>query len=224
MSTAVQCNEPELTAASTPPPAHSKSFCIEAILARSGEDVSARGSDDGSPRSLSPAISPGCETTMGMPTTSAAQTRCSPLALPGAASSLVPRPGVLGAPLLPATIYGFPGHLLQGSGTSAFHPLEQAKSLAANSGSAGAQNAAAAAAAQNAAAAAAAAAGQQQFHPMQLEWFARTGIFYPRLPDLTGQLLPTIILHSMQLVNKPLPITITIQFFCQKTTTNSLVF
>lgn len=28
--------------------------------------------------------------------------------------------------------------------------------------------------------------GHQQFHQMQLEWLARTGMFYPRLPDLTG--------------------------------------
>lgn len=29
----------------------------------------------------------------------------------------------------------------------------------------------------------------QQLHQMQLEWLARTGIFYPRLPDLTGKFL-----------------------------------
>lgn len=28
--------------------------------------------------------------------------------------------------------------------------------------------------------------GHQQIHPMHLEWLARTGMFYPRLPDLTG--------------------------------------
>ena len=31
--------------------------------------------------------------------------------------------------------------------------------------------------------------GQHQFHQMQLEWFARTGMFYPRLQDLAGRLL-----------------------------------
>lgn len=28
-----------------------------------------------------------------------------------------------------------------------------------------------------------------QLQQMQLEWFARTGVFYPRLPDLTGMLI-----------------------------------
>lgn len=28
--------------------------------------------------------------------------------------------------------------------------------------------------------------GHNQLQQMQLEWFARTGMFYPRLPDLTG--------------------------------------
>jgi hypothetical protein len=31
------------------------------------------------------------------------------------------------------------------------------------------------------------AGNQQHFQHMQLEWLARTGMFYPRIPDLTGQ-------------------------------------
>lgn len=30
--------------------------------------------------------------------------------------------------------------------------------------------------------------GHSQLHQMQLEWLARTGMFYPRIPDLTGTL------------------------------------
>lgn len=40
--------------------------------------------------------------------------------------------------------------------------------------------------------------GQSHLQQMQLEWFARTGMFYPRLPDLAGEflLLILIILYS----------------------------
>ena len=168
MSTVVQCKD-----AATPPPAPSKSFCIEALLARGGtaEDASARGSDEGSPRSLSPAISPGCEMQQ---IAGHSQSQYAPLQGTG---TLVPRPGVLGGPLLHAGLYGFP-HLLQSGSASAFHPLDGTKMGGAAAGGSpnGGQNPAAA---------------PQQFHPMQLEWLARTGMFYPRLPDLTGQCIPS---------------------------------
>lgn len=40
--------------------------------------------------------------------------------------------------------------------------------------------------------------GHSQLQQMQLEWFARTGMFYPRLPDLTGTVPPRALEASLQ--------------------------
>lgn len=41
----------------------------------------------------------------------------------------------------------------------------------------------------------------QQLHQMQLEWLARTGMFYPRLPDLTGRKYSDYLLFTQIFIN-----------------------
>jgi hypothetical protein len=73
-------------------------------------------------------------------------------------------------------VYGYPNHhhhhLLTGG--SAFHPLEAAAGGAKGGGGTPGGGPGPA-------------GNQQHLQHMQLEWLARTGMFYPRLPDLTGQ-------------------------------------
>ncbi|KAJ9579656.1 hypothetical protein L9F63_004735, partial [Diploptera punctata] len=131
-----------------------KSFCIEALLARS-ESPSASSSP-----SVSPPISPGSEDVPPVP-------------------QFVPRPGLLPNASQTSSVaaaifqnhqhavYGYPNHhhpLLTGG--SAFHPLDA--TAGAKNGGGGAPG-----------------GGNQHLQHMQLEWLARTGMFYPRLPDLT---------------------------------------
>lgn len=155
-----------------------KSFCIEALLARGDEPEDASASPS-SVRSVSPPISPGSEDVAGF----------------SGAPHLVPRPGLLAGSAAPSAVaaalfhqnhhlghhavYGYPNHhhhhLL--SGGSAFHPLEAAAAAVAG-GAKGAAGAPGSGAGPT--------GNQQHLQHMQLEWLARTGMFYPRLPDLTG--------------------------------------
>lgn len=76
----------------------------------------------------------------------------------------VPRPGFLGQMYGSGALYG--GYQTPPVQTSAFHSLDGAlvHKVQVPVGHA-----------------------HHQIHQMQLEWLARTGMFYPRLPDLTGQ-------------------------------------
>lgn len=176
-----------------------KSFCIEALLARGEEHDEVPVSRSVSPRtpspqspgtsvhSVSPPISPGSED-VTLPVDSYSGVLSS-------SPHLIPRPGLLANSTTPSSavaaalfaanhqqnhlnhhaVYGYPNHhhhLLTGG--SAFHPLEAAAggvkggSVTPGGGPGPAAN-------------------QQHLQHMQLEWLARTGMFYPRLPDLTGQ-------------------------------------
>lgn len=172
-----------------------KSFCIEALLARGEEHEDAPISRSVSPRtpspqspgtsvhSVSPPISPGSEdVALSVDTYSGVL---------GSSPHLIPRPGLLSNSTTQSSavaaaffaanhqnhlnhhaVYGYPNHhhhqLLTGG--SAFHPLEAAAGGAKGGGGGGPGPA----------------GNQQHLQHMQLEWLARTGMFYPRLPDLTG--------------------------------------
>lgn len=177
-----------------------KSFCIEALLARSEDPEDGPVSRSASPRtpspqspgtsvhSVSPPISPGSED-VSLPVDSYS-------GVPGSSPHLIPRPGLLANPTTPSSavaaalfavnhhqnhlnhhaVYGFPNHhhhhLLTGG--SAFHPLDGATGGVKGGGGAPGGGAGPT-------------GNQQHLQHMQLEWLARTGMFYPRLPDLTGQ-------------------------------------
>ncbi|CAG9813759.1 unnamed protein product [Phaedon cochleariae] len=81
-------------------------------------------------------------------------------------TAFVPRPGLLNH-IYPngGGFYGYQGHH-QGQG-SAFHSLDASGMVQKVHLPVGHH-------------------GQNHLHQMQLEWFARTGMFYPRLPDLSG--------------------------------------
>ncbi|KAL3287902.1 hypothetical protein HHI36_002360 [Cryptolaemus montrouzieri] len=82
-------------------------------------------------------------------------------------AGFIPRPGLLNhiytAAAAPnsSSFYGYHHHQGQPGTASAFHSLEGQKVQVA--------------------------APHTQLHQMQLEWLARTGMFYPRFPDLTGK-------------------------------------
>lgn len=77
-------------------------------------------------------------------------------------SPFIPRPGFLGQVYGGNGLYGYQSPQVQ---TSAFHSLDggMVQKLQIPVGHT-----------------------HQQIHQMHLEWLARTGMFYPRLPDLTG--------------------------------------
>jgi homeobox protein HB9 len=177
-----------------------KSFCIEALLARSEEPEDGPVSPSISPRtpspqspgtsvhSVSPPISPGSED-VALPVDTYS-------GVLGSSPHLIPRPGLLANSTTPSSavaaalfaanhhqnhlnhhaVYGYPNHhhhhLLTGG--SAFHPLEAATGGVKGGGGAPGGGAGPA-------------GSQQHLQHMQLEWLARTGMFYPRLPDLAGQ-------------------------------------
>lgn len=184
-----------LSSSSSPP--QKKSFCIEALLASDST------TDDGAPeqprsvvsheedssdsppstnRSYSPPISPGCEDSD-----------------PGCYRNprFVPKPGLMdarmqGVPTAAAvfqpTMYAYPHphhqQLLTAGAASAFHhPLGEGPPSVGNSPAGNKEHHAVQAlrTPQH--------FGQQYLQHMQLDWLARTGMFYPRLPDLTGNKL-----------------------------------
>ncbi|XP_050426304.1 homeobox protein Hox-A1a-like [Adelges cooleyi] len=194
----------------SPPPVPSKtnnrtSFCIEALLGRRDERPVARktslttGSSDCSTTPCSSrSVSPGPEQllpydgyddrqTSGDENDTAARPSASPPQQPPPPSSLAyGNPQSYMADYAMAvrqrngdgTGFGFVGH-----GTSAFQPLPRSMDSTAVQAAGPATNAASAATANRSNVS----AGQLQ--QMQLEWFARAGMFYagPRLHDLTGQ-------------------------------------
>ncbi|XP_026471849.1 motor neuron and pancreas homeobox protein 1 [Ctenocephalides felis] len=181
-----------LSSSSSPP--QKKSFCIEALLASdsTAEDgapdpprsvISHEEDSSDSPpstnRSYSPPISPGCEDS---------DPSCyrNP--------RFVPKPGLIdarmqGVPTAAAVFqpamyaYPHPHHqqLLTAGAASAFHhPLGEGPPSVGN-GPVGNKDHHAVQALRTPQH-----FGQQYLQHMQLDWLARTGMFYPRLPDLTG--------------------------------------
>lgn len=182
-----------LSSSSSPP--QKKSFCIEALLASdsTAEDgapdpprsvISHEEDSSDSPpstnRSYSPPISPGCEDS---------DPSCyrNP--------RFVPKPGLIdarmqGVPTAAAVFqpamyaYPHPHHqqLLTAGAASAFHhPLGEGPPSVGN-GPVGNKDHHAVQALRTPQH-----FGQQYLQHMQLDWLARTGMFYPRLPDLTGE-------------------------------------
>lgn len=155
------------------------SFCIDALLSRgdggSADNTTIRPSASPANTSSSRSISP----------TSTIRSRGSPPISPGSEeiiphhqnNAFVPRPGLLNHvyPSGGGNFYGYHHQSQQTSSaaaataaaSSAFHSLDgtmlQKVQIPVNHH------------------------GHSQLHQMQLEWLARTGMFYPRLPDLTGR-------------------------------------
>ncbi|XP_072387705.1 homeobox protein Hox-A4-like [Diabrotica undecimpunctata] len=138
------------------------SFCIDALLSRS-DALLARTDSIITRTDRDQVNSP--ETSRSISPTST-RSRSPPIS-PGSEevpqSTFVPRPGLL------SHIYpnggGFYGYQSQNQ-SSAFHSLDGSMVQKVHM-PVGHHN-------------------QNHIHQMQLEWFARTGMFYPRLPDLTG--------------------------------------
>lgn len=97
------------------------------------------------------------------PTSTRSRSPRSPPISPGSEeipqNPFIPRPGLLNH-IYPnsGSFYGYQGQ----SQGSAFHSIDQRLQMPVNHH------------------------GHSQLHQMQLEWLARNGMFYPRLPDLTG--------------------------------------
>lgn len=186
-----------------------KSFCIEALLARGEEHDDVPISRSVSPRTLSPQ-SPGTSVhSVSPPISPGSEDVTLPVdsysGVLGSSPHLIPRPGLLANSTTPSSavaaalfaanhhqnhlnhhaVYGYPNHhhhhLLTGG--SAFHPLE-----AAAGGVKGASG--------TPAGGPGPVGNQQHLQHMQLEWLARTGMFYPRLPDLTGQWLTKLSIQA----------------------------
>ncbi|KAK9884010.1 hypothetical protein WA026_004945 [Henosepilachna vigintioctopunctata] len=134
------------------------SFCIDALLSKNSLEHPL------SPTDTSRSVSPSNSTRSPSPPISPGSEE-----IPQNAG-FVPRPGLLNhiysAVSVPngSGFYGYHHPHLQGQpgAGSAFHSLEGQKVQVATPHS--------------------------QLHQMHLEWLARTGMFYPRLPDLTGEL------------------------------------
>lgn len=145
------------------------SFCIDALLGRDKPLSHSPSVTSRSPQmtSRSPSRSPS-------PISSSAS---SPPISPGSElpNRFIPRPGLMhhhpGFPPNGSAIYGYPptttAHLLAAQG-SAFHPLDGTPIGPHQKPNMGQLN-------------------PGQLHHMQLEWLARTGMFYPRIPDLSGK-------------------------------------
>lgn len=138
------------------------SFCIDSLLSRS--DALLSRSDNLLSRSTERPTSP--ETSRSISPTST-RSRSPPIS-PGSEeipqSTFVPRPGLLNQFYPNGS--GFYGYQAQNQ-SSAFHSLDSGMIQKVHL-PVGHHN-------------------QNHLHQMQLEWFARTGMFYPRLPDLAGK-------------------------------------
>ncbi|XP_044739836.1 motor neuron and pancreas homeobox protein 1-like [Chrysoperla carnea] len=159
-------------------PTQKGSFCIDALLGRNKPSGGTSSQSPPSVNSRSPQmISRSPSPRSGTPLSSNAS---SPPISPGSEipNRFIPRPGLMHHhPGFPpnGAIYGYPtsaatAHLLAAQNSAFHHPLDVP---GAGGGPHQKPNGMAA-------------INPNQLHHMQLEWLARTGMFYPRIPDLTG--------------------------------------